>query len=292
MFQIVSDSACDFTKEEAQKYDIGVVPFYVVFDQESVLKEGVDITREDYFQRLLSDKKKFPKTSQPNPQDYIDIFTPYLKEGRDILTLTISSKLSGSGQSAKIAAETLKKEYPDRTVKVVDSLSGSVGQGLILREIIKMRDAGYTLEQTVQMAEKVLGTTKLYCTVDSLEYARRGGRIGPATALVGSILGLHPILHMLAGEVLQLDSVRGKKKVLKLIEEAVVDAIKDAKEEISLGVGHILKEAEALSFKASIEEALGIEIIPISEIGVTIGTHAGPGGLIVAYCKKYEALCN
>jgi len=291
MFQIISDGGCDFSTEEAWQHKVDIVPFYISFDQENYLKEGVDITKEAYFKRLASEKGLFPKTSQPSPQDYIDVYTPHLEAGDDILVLTISSKLSGSHSSATLAADMLKEAYPDREIKLIDSLSASVGQGLILREIIQMRDAGYTVQKAAELAEKIRDTTSLYCTLDTLEYLKRGGRVGPATAFVGGILGLSPILQLVEGEVSQLDNVRGRKKALQLLEEALVETLKDTAEDVSLGIGHILSEGDALAFQTRTEAALGIQITnPITEAGATIGTHAGPGGLVFAYCMKYDAV--
>jgi len=290
MFRLISDGGCDFTIEERQKYDIAVVPFYITFDQETYLKEGIDISTDEYFKQLIADKKLFPKTSQPNPSDYIDAYTPYLEAGEDIISLTISSKVSGSLNSATIAADMLKANYPDRTIVVLDSLNGSIGQGLILKELVKMRDAGYPLNDAVKIAEKIIKTTKIYFTLDSLEYLRRGGRIGPTTAIVGGILGLRPVLHLVDGEVSQLDSVRGSKKVMQLMTEALKDALKDEIQNINLRIGHILRKEDAEAFKGNLERALGMRIEdPITEVGVTIGTHAGPGALVVAYCKKYDS---
>lgn len=289
MFKIISDGGCDFSTEEVKQSNVDVVPFYISFDQANFIKEGVDISKEDYFNRLKNEKNLYPKTSQPNPNDYIEVYRPYLEAGDDILMLTISSKLSGSYNSAAIAAQTLKEEYPNRTIKLIDSLNASIGQGLILKEIIKMRDAGFTLEKTTEIAEKILQTTRIYFTLDSLEYLKRGGRVGPTTALVGGILGLRPILQLEQGEVSQLDSVRGKKKAMRLIEEGMVEAIKDEKENISLSIGHIHNEKEAVTFKTNIENALNLTIAnPITEVGATIGTHAGPGVMAFTYCKKYE----
>ena len=291
MFHIISDGGCDFSPEEALQSNVTIVPFYVSFDHENYIKEGVDISKEDYFKRLLSEKNLFPKTSQPSPQDYMDVYIPQLSAGKDILVLTISSKLSGSYASAILAADMLKEEYPDRTITMIDSQNASIGQGLILREIVQMRDAGYSLQQTEDFAKKVRDTTRLYCTLDTLEFLKRGGRVGPTTALVGGILGLSPILQLVEGEVSQLDNVRGRKKALKLIEEALVEALKGATHQISLSIGHIQSETDAISFKNSIESALDMSITnPIAEVGVTIGSHAGPGGLVFAYCKKYNAI--
>jgi len=290
MFQLISDGGCDFTRAEVQKHNIEVIPFYVTFDQQVHLKEGVDITKEEYFNRLKEDKGLFPKTSQPSPQDYMDMYRPHLEAGCDIISLTISSKLSGTYNSATLAASTLQEDFPDRKIIVIDSLSASVGQGLVLREMIKMRDKGYSITETAAIAEKIIKTVKIYFTLESLEYLKRGGRVGPTTALVGGILGLRPVLHLVDGTVEQLDSVRGKKKVLNLIEEGLIDALKDDIKDVNLGIGHILSPDDAATIKTNLEKSLDINITnPMAEVGVTIGTHAGPGALVVAYCKKYES---
>ena len=290
MYKIISDGGCDFTKAEAEKHNVGVVPFYITFDGETFLKEGVDITTDDFFKRLISDKSLHPKTSQPSPQDYIDMYTPYLKAGRDIISLTISSKLSGSYASATLAADMLKEDFPERTVTIIDSLNVCIGQGLILHEIIKMRDAGYNLAETVKIVHKIIKTTHVYVTLDTLEYLKRGGRVGPTTAFVGGILGLRPILQVENGQVSQLDNVRGKARAIKLMEEAMIAALSGNQENLNLSVGHILNPEEALTFKANTEKALGINISnPITKVGAAIGTHAGPGALAFAYCRKYDA---
>jgi len=288
-FQLISDSGCDFTESEIQKHDIGVVPFYVTFDQKTHLKEGVDITKDDYYNRIKTDKSLYPKTAQPSPQDYMDMYRPYLEAGKNIISLTISSKLSGTYNSASLAADMMRDDFPNRTIIVIDSLNASVGQGLILRELIKMRDKGYSITEATNIIEKVIPTAKIYFTLESLEYLRKGGRVGPTTALVGGILGLRPVLHLVEGAVEQADSVRGSKKVLKLIGEGVADALKDDAENVDISVGHILSPDDAQTIKSDIEDSLNIKIAnPIAEVGVTIGSHAGPGALVVAYCRKFE----
>jgi len=289
MFQLISDGGCDFTKEEVQKHNIDIIPFYVILDGNTYLKEGVDISKDEYFKRLKEDKNLFPKTAQPNPQDYVDIYTPHLKAGKDIISLTISSKFSGTYNSAILAAEMVKEDYPDRTIIVIDSLNCAIGQGLILKEMIKMRDNGFSIAKTAELAEEIKQTVKIYFSLDSLEYLKKGGRVGPTTALVGGLLGLRPILHIVDGSVEQLDSVRGKDRVLSLIEEGVVAALEDEVQNINLSIGHILRKEDAINFKSNLEKSLKTKIDnPVVEIGATIGTHAGPGAIAIAYCKKYE----
>lgn len=292
MFKIISDGGCDFSAAEAEKHGVEVIPFYIMPDADTYLREGTDITKEEYFKRLAAEKNFFPKTAQPNPQDYIDAYTPYLRAGKDILSLTISSKLSGSFNSATLAAQMLAEEFPERRIVVVDSLNASIGQGLILREIIRMRDAGFNLKETTRTAREVLKTTRVYFTLDTLEYLKKGGRIGSTTAFVGGILGLRPILQLENGEVSQLDNVRGRKNAYRLIEGAITHALAGETEKINICVGHISSAEDAENFKANISAALNLEIkTPVTEVGAAIGTHAGPGALAFAYCRKYENIC-
>jgi len=290
MFQIISDGGCDFSNDEVAQHNISIVPFYISFDHTNYIRVGVDISNDEYFNRLISEKGLFPKTSQPNPQDFVDASAPHLQAGDDVLILTISSKLSGSYNSAALAVHMAKEEYPEQTITVIDTLSGSIAQGLILREAIKMRDAGYSLANTADILRKILQTTRVYFTIDTVEYLRRGGRVGPTTAAVGGILGLRPILHLVEGEIQQLDNVRGKKNALRLIEEGLVHTLKDETENINISIGHIRSEEDALTFKAKTEAALGMTIPnPVTAIGAAIGTHAGPGALAFAYCRKFDS---
>jgi DegV family protein with EDD domain len=289
MFKIISDSSCDFSEKEAKEHNVTLVPFYISLDGENFLKEGIDIKKEDYFNRMLTDKKLFPKTSQPNPQDYIDKMRPNLEKGLDIILLTISSHLSGSNQSAVNAAKIMEEEYPQRQIIVLDSLSACIGQGVILREMIRMRDNGLDTLKTKEVAEKIIKNANVYFTPDTLEYLKKGGRIGAASALVGGILNLRPILYVKEGKVASLEKVRGKKNAFKLMKETLIEALKEEKNNINLSIGHIISEKDATEFKEAIEQALEIKIEnPLTDVGVTIGTHIGPGALAFGYCKKYE----
>jgi len=293
MFQIVSDGSCDFSDNEVAANNIKVVPFYITFDSEIFHREGVELMRDDFIKRITTDKNLFPKTSQPNPQDYIDAYEPFLKEGKDILSVSISSKLSGSHASAVLAIEMLQDEYPDRKIMLLDSLSASLGQGIILREIIKMREAGLSLEKTMENAKRIVASTSVYFTLETLEYLKKGGRVGPTTAFVGGILGLKPILQVVEGQVSQLDNVRGRKKALELIEEALVEALKGEVDKVSIAIGHILSADDANTLQNAIESALEIKITnPICDVGATIATHTGPGALAFAYCRTYESLAG
>jgi len=291
MFKIISDGSCDFSTEEVAKYGLQIVPFYITMDNENFLKEGIDITKDEYFNKLVADKNLYPKTAQPSPQDYVDVYEPLLKEGNDLLVLTISSKLSGSNQSANIAKEMMQEDYPERTIEIVDTLNASIGQGLVLREVLRMNEAGLELADMAAKAREVVKTVRTLFTLDSLEYLKKGGRIGPTQAFVGGILGLRPILQVVDGEIVSLENVRGKKRVLNMLSSAVVDVLKDTKNDANISIGEIMSMEDAEKFQAGIESSLDVKINnPITSVGVTIGTHTGPGAMAIAYCRKYEAI--
>ena len=291
MFQLISDGCCDFDSSEVKEHDIEVVPFYITFDDKEFLKEDIDISKEDFFGRLTSNKNLFAKTSQPNPEDYINIYRPHLEKGHDILCLTISSKVSGSYNSAMIAADMLKEEFGERKIITIDSRNGCIGQGLILREMISMRNNNMDIEEIAEKTKKIIPTTKIYITLDTLEYLKKGGRVGPTTALVGGVLGLKPVLHVVDGAIEQLDSIRGKQRIINLLVEGVAEALQGQEKTMNISVGHIDRYDDILTFKNKIEEALGVSINnPITKIGVTIGTHVGPKALAVSYCKKYSEI--
>lgn len=290
MFHLISDGGCDFSSADAKKYNVSIAPFYINFG-DGFQKEDVDITKEEFFNRLLSDKKLFPTTSQPNPQDYIELCEPQLKEGKDVIILTISSKLSGSNNSANVAADIMREDFPKQKVVVIDSFSGSIAQHLILKEMIKMRDDDLDLETVVSLTQKVIKTTHVYFSLDTLEYLKKGGRVGSTTALIGGALGLRPVLQLEEGMISQLDSVRGRKKVIKLLTEAVTHVLADVKDDVQLCIGHILDQKTADTLQESLESALAVQIEnPVIAVGATIGAHAGPGALAFAYCKKYTSL--
>jgi DegV family protein with EDD domain len=266
MFTIISDIGCDFNAAEAKQHGIKIIPFYII------------------------EENGIQKTAQPNPQDYINAMAPHLKAGEDMLILTISSKLSGSYNSAVLAAEMAKENYPKQNIAVVDSLSASVGQGLILREIIAMRSAGYTLQNTTRLAAEVIQSTRVYFTVESLEHLKRGGRISPTKAFVGGLLGMRPILHIHNGAAVHLETVRGKKNIFNRIQSALANVFKNEKENFHLSVGHVQSEEDAVNFTAMLENVLVMTAIsPLTQVGTAISAHTGPGALAFACCKKYTA---
>ena len=147
-YVLISDGSCDLTFEEAKELNVEVVPFYVSFDSSEQYKEGQDFNVRDFYQKMVDNPFVFPKTSLPSPKDYMDCFEKYLKDGKDIICMCITSKFSGSYNSARNAAEMLLEEFPDRKITVNDTMFNTVIQGLLVREAARMRDLGteYSLQ--------------------------------------------------------------------------------------------------------------------------------------------------
>lgn len=285
-FKVISDSSCDFDPELAKEKNVEIVPFYISFDGNNYLKEGVDIQRDSFYTRLINERT-FPKTSLPSVQDYIDVYRPYLEQGEDILSLCISSSLSGSYQSAINASNILLEEFPDRKISIIDTMQATFGQGLLLMEAIKLRDENYTLENATQLLMKIKETSALIFALDTLEYLQKGGRIGKAAAFAGGLLNIKPVLMFKNGELKPVSKSRGKKKAINSAIDILFNIIKENKDDYEYIVGHTYNPEEARSFKNELIENYGLNIKhELINVGVTIGTHVGPGCVGVAIIKK------
>ncbi|MCI8867463.1 MAG: DegV family protein [Anaerotignum sp.] len=290
-YQIISDSSCDLPTNLLETLNIGIVPYYVSFDTVSYYKEILELTPETFYDEVKA-RKVYPKTSLPPIQDYINIFEPYLKEGKDILCICLTSKFSGSYQSAINAGNILLETYPDARIEVMDSISVTGTQGLLVYEACRMRDEGYSLDRLVETLDRQKQTSKINFTVDSLDFLQKGGRVGKASALAGTILNIKPIIIMTDGELFPSGKVRGHKKALRHIIEMTKEEIGAEKEKYRICVIRAERERQAAAEEVSDElRGEGFDVTDeIWPIGITIGTHAGPTPIGICYIKKYEYL--
>lgn len=291
-YQIISDSSCDIAREDIEKIDLGIVPYLVSFDGITYYKEVYELTPDEFYDKINT-YSIFPKTSLAPIQDYIDIFEPYLKEGKDILCLCLTSNFSGSYQSAMNAKSFLLETYTDARIEILDSRNVTGTQGLLVWETIRMRNEGYTLDQQLEKIEALKGTTKINFTVDSLEHLQKGGRIGKAAALAGTILNIKPIIVAQHGELFPESKVRSHKKALRTIMEMTKNEIGDKKDQYRLVLLYAEKERKALAETLADElKDEGFELInpPLTRVGTTIGTHAGPTAVGICYIKKHECV--
>lgn len=286
-FVITTDTSCDMPRKFYEENRIGVMTL-------SCLLEGETYT----YDHQLPEKKFYemvrngsmPVTSQVNPENAREILEPYVQEGKDILHVGFSSGLSGSYNSARIAANQLMEEYPGTKIIVIDTLCASMGQGLILYKAVQMRDKGKTIEETAEWMEE----NKLHVchnfTVDSLNHLYRGGRVSKATAVLGTMVGVKPVLHVDdEGKLVSLTNVRGRKKSLKalvdLMEKQVAD-YGETNEIVFISHGDCAEDAQYVA--DMIRERLGIKNFMINYIGPVIGTHAGPGTIALFFMGQYR----
>ncbi len=291
-YQIISDTACDMSVAQMEQMGLHFVPFSISFDGEQYDRDLLDIQRDEFYEKM-QDATLFPKTSQPNMKAYIDVFEKSLKKGRDVLCICLSSRLSGSYQSAVNAEYVLKEDYPDRTILVLDSLCVTGIQNILVCQAVRMQEAGKSLKETYQTLEAIKTSGKICFTVDSLEHLQKGGRIGKAAALAGNILNVKPIIHIENGELNPDSKVRGMKKAINTILEKVQNEIGNEKElyEINVlyGSTELLPKAEAIQQELK-EKGYFFSDIPVVQLGMTIGAHTGPTSIGICYMKKYERM--
>ena len=283
-FGIVSDGSCDLPDEITAEYNISIVHFLVSFDDNTYKKEGVEISLDDFYKRMLTDPDTFPKTAAPSPKDFLREFTKYAAAGQDILCICISTKLSSAMQSAKIAKDMLHDKYPDVKIYVMDCLCATLMQSAFVLEACSLRDKGYTLEQAVPVLKELRSTARIFFTVGNLDYIEHGGRIGKMTSLAGSLLNIKPLITLQDGEIHSSGIRRGRRRSVDGLVDLLVAYLKEnncTPADCRILVGYGSNYEEAFRLRELTDERLhdewGISTgIPICRIGATIGVHAGP----------------
>lgn len=288
-FIILSDSSCDLPESIKKQYSLDIIPFYMSFDGERYLRENIDISIDDFYNKLASENI-LPKTSLPSINDYLKYFKKYLDKGMDILCFTICSELSGSYQSAINAANILMEDYKYRKILVIDSRKVTFAQGLLIIEALKMQKSGFSLEEIYNKMESLKQEGIIIFTVDSLEYLQKGGRIGKASAFTGTLLNIKPILLFNKGILEPHSKVRGRKKSLLEILKIFNEYIPDNLNKYELAIAHANCKDEALELEKVLKEKYNITLsYPISNIGITVGSHTGPTTIGIGFIKKYDA---
>ncbi len=283
-FQIVSDGSCDLPVELAKEKNITVVPFYVSFDDTNYLKENVEIGIRDFYQQMVERKGVYPKSSMPSAQDYAEVFQPYVQAGIPVICICITTKFSGSMQSALNAREMMLEANPQAQITVIDSTVDTVLQGQYVLEAAAMRDSGMGYEETVARLEEIKSTGRIFFTVGNMEYLQHGGRIGKVAAVAGSVLGIRPIITLKQGEIFPSGIGRGRKhtteKTIGLLMDYLAESGKGIDNySIAVGFGYDMEEGAA--FREHAMEVLrskgyAVKEILLLQIGATIGVHTGP----------------
>lgn len=290
--KLFSDSSCDTPRDFLDKHKITLIPFYVSFDMERYEKEIEEMSIDTFYTRLTKESI-FPKTSLPSVQDYIDHFTTALNQGQDIICFCLSAVFSGSCQSARTARDILAEEYPDAKIEIINSMQATAGQAITLAQAAYMLKEGYPFEVIVKRIYEIIPTSRIMFTVGTLEYLQKGGRVGKAASLAGSILNLKPMIQLMDGELLPAGTARGRNKSLERVISMVEGHFQQTGElyedyDFSLAYGTCMDDV--LKLKGMVEALIGKEIeFPLCQIGVTIGTNTGPDALGVCFIRKYNS---
>ena len=275
--KIVTDSSCDLPAELVQELGITVVPLYVRFGEE-VYRERVDISEDEFYQRLIRGPIH-PVTIQPNPQDFAEVYQKLSPEADGIVSIHISSKLSGTCNSALQGKKIIEKGCP---IEVIDSQSITMGLGLVDIVAATMAKAGESLSSVAEETRRIIPNIHLLGLMDTLKYLALGGRIGKAKALLGSVLNVKPIITLKDGEVMPAGQARTRAKGI----ERLFDFVKNAANIEDLTVAYSTTPNEAQALAERISSIFTKEPIKLARLGTTLGVHGGPGFLVVAFREK------
>ncbi len=281
-FVLMTDSGCDLPLSYIEQHNIVTASLTYALDDDEYLDDfGRSQDHGSFYEAMRQGAKT--RTSQTNASAFIEVFRSIAAKGEQVLYVSLSSGLSGTYNSALLARQTVVEEYPGASISVVDSLSASLGQGLLVRAALDMRQAGHSREETTQWLEDNKLKMNHWFTVEDLEYLRRGGRISNLKAAVGGILNVKPVLNMDdTGHLSPVSKVRGRKKSIKALADLAAGRILRPQEQI-IGISHgdCLDDAQQLA--ALIQEKVTVKEVFISQVGPVIGAHSGPGTLALFF---------
>lgn len=285
-YRIVTDGSCDLPPELCKEKGITVVPFYVSFDSEHYQKEIVEMPIREFYNQMVAAPNTFPKSSLPSVQDYVEVFTPIVQEGVAIICLCITSKFSGSCQSAMNAKQIVLESFPNAQITVIDTTINTVLQGIFVLEAVKMREGKVPYEKVIEELNAIKSTGRIFFTVGNIDYLKHGGRIGKLAGLAGSVLGIKPLITLKEGEIFPSGVSRGRKKSLEKVYELLWQYIEEVGAtpkdySICVGYGYDIEEAEEFrkgAVKFLNEKGFAIEDKELKsyQIGATISVHTGP----------------
>lgn len=279
-YQIVTDSCCDLTAEMYQELGLTMVPLTVTFQGNTYNDRNDDSLKDMYTQMRQGESAT---TSAVNPMRWEMAFREVLKQGQDVLVITFSSGLSTTYQSACIAADELREHYPTRKIYVVDSLAASMGQGLLVWYACQKKQEGMTIDALTDWLEANKLHLCHWFTVDDLMFLQRGGRISTTSAILGTMLGVKPVLHVdNDGKLINISKVRGRKAALDaLVKKFAEQAQGFDNETIMISHGDCLADAQTVA--KALKEKYGVKNVIINYVGAVIGSHSGPGTLALFY---------
>lgn len=283
--KIVTDSTADLSASQVERYGISVAPITVIFGTETYA-DGIDLDAGQFYEKLTTEKE-LPKTSQPSPETFRQIYDEIATGGDTILSIHISGKLSGTLNSAELASKIAKAE-----IITLDTKTASQGIGLSVLVAAEALKRGLTLAETIAVTNKSIARTFSVFAVDTLEYLQRNGRIGKAASLIGSLLQIRPILYADPdGMVAPYDKVRGRSQIIPSLVSAALKNV-SPEQPVNLSVVHSWNEDGARELLSSLEEHYQVVDLHIGMVGPAIGAHIGPGAVGLMIQPSFDALLN
>lgn len=279
--KIVTDSTSYIADEYIKKYDIKLVSLNVIIN--GVSSREVDIENEVFYEEIRN-SKEIPKSSQPIPEEMLNTFREIVEDGDSIVGIFLSSKMSGTYSNANMIKDMILEDYPDAEIHILDSKTNCMQMGFAVIEAARTASEGKSINEVINAANHVINNSRFLFTPETLEYLKKGGRIGGAAALFGNVLQIKPILTVVNGETSVFKKVRTRKKAIEEIVKTVLEEI-EAKGFGDIVVHHINCQEDGLKLAKALENKLGKKV-DIQSIGPVIGVHVGPGSIGIAYYTK------
>ncbi len=285
-YVILTDSCCDLSEEFVRELGVAYVPMKFTIEDETYGNwlDGRELATGEFYARLRGGAMS--TTSAINPSDWTEAIEPYLNNGQDVLVIAFSSGLSSTHQAATMAAEDLTERYPERKVLVVDSLCASSGEGLLVYHAAARKNAGASIEEVRDWLENNKLHLAHWFTVEDLHFLKRGGRVSATTAVVGTVLGIKPVLHVDdEGHLINVGKTRGRKASLNaLVDHMEKTAVDPAGQTVFISHGDCADEAEYVA--EQVKSRLHAADVKIFPIGPVIGSHSGPGTMALFFLAE------
>lgn len=277
--KLFADSASDLPMSFFEENQVALIPLRVYID-DTEYEDLKTIDPKQVFKEIRSGK--MPKTSQPTPQDFKELFTELAVSNQSGIYIAFSSALSGTYQTAVMVYNQVKEEYPNLDLTIIDTKCASVGYGLIVKAAAELAKQGVSKEEILQDIEFRCQHMEHLFTVEDLDYLAKGGRLSKASAFLGGLLNIKPLLHVEEGKLIPIEKIRGKKKLIKRMLDVMEERGVDLNNQL-IGISHGDDEEAALELKSLIQERFGTKEFFINIIGSAVGAHAGPGTLALFF---------
>ncbi len=285
-YVILTDSACDISKELLDSWSVGFVPLTFKFTDSDIEYKNSDMPEEKFYSEMRAGR--VAKTAAINVDTFIALFEKELEKGNDVLYIGFSSGLSSTFNAARMAGEQLKERYPDKKIITIDSLAASAGEGLLIYLTVQKKNEGASIEETAEYAKSLIPHICHWFTVDDLVYLKRGGRVSATAAFFGNALGIKPVMHVDdEGHLVPVSKVRGRRTSISTMADMYTELAENPNDScVFISHGDCISDAELLA--KMIKDRHGVDVKIITSVGTVIGAHSGPGTLALFFVGKHK----